>query len=146
MCINSMWTLKNTHAIREEQGMKFPVSRLSFLSVWVGIAGPHQLNSCQNFSLLKQINNIYNTHTHPQILSIQRKKLIPSTNSRHVTQGPTVLEGIKCSHRYVLQSCSQKNYCMHAHTLDTRDAHALDTRDAHTYAKAAIERLLTITG
>ena len=24
---------------------------------WVGIAGPHQLNSCQNFSLLKQITN-----------------------------------------------------------------------------------------
>ena len=24
---------------------------------WVGIAGSHQLNSCQNFNLLKQINN-----------------------------------------------------------------------------------------
>ena len=24
---------------------------------WVGIAGPHQLNSCQNFNLLKQITN-----------------------------------------------------------------------------------------
>ena len=37
--------------------MNFPVLWLSFVSVWVGIAGPHQLNSCQNFNLLKQINN-----------------------------------------------------------------------------------------
>ena len=37
--------------------MKFPVLWLSFVSVWAGIAGPHQLNSCQNLNLLKQINN-----------------------------------------------------------------------------------------
>ena len=37
--------------------MKFPVLwPLSFVSVWVGLAGPH-LNSRQNFHLLKQINN-----------------------------------------------------------------------------------------
>ena len=28
-----------------------------YMGGWVGIAGPHQLNSCQNFNLLKQINN-----------------------------------------------------------------------------------------
>ena len=38
--------------------MKFPVLWLSFVSIWVGgIAGPHQLYSCQYFNLLEQINN-----------------------------------------------------------------------------------------
>ena len=37
--------------------MKFPVLWLSFVSVWVGITGPHQLRSCQNLNLLKQINS-----------------------------------------------------------------------------------------
>ena len=36
--------------------MKFPVLWLSFVNVWVGIAGPHQLNCNQNLTLLKQIN------------------------------------------------------------------------------------------
>ena len=29
---------------------------LSFVSVWVGTAGPYQLNSCQNLNLFKQVN------------------------------------------------------------------------------------------
>ena len=38
--------------------MKLPVLWLSFVSIWVGgIAGPHQLYSCQYFNLLEQITN-----------------------------------------------------------------------------------------
>ena len=44
--------------------MNFLVLWLSCVSVtiyrWVGIGSPHQLNSCQNFNLLKQINNKQN--------------------------------------------------------------------------------------
>ena len=37
--------------------MKFPVLWLSFACLWVGTEGPHHLNGCQNFNLLRQTNN-----------------------------------------------------------------------------------------
>ena len=58
--------------------MKFPVIWLPFVTVPVGgyIAGPHQLNSCQNFNLREQISNKQtNKHTlgfQPQIPAIQK--------------------------------------------------------------------------
>ena len=59
--------------------MKFPVLWLSFVSVWVGIAGPHQLNSCQNLNLLKQINNKQtNKQTNKMTLSQAQTIFMPA--------------------------------------------------------------------
>jgi len=50
-----MWTLKNSHTIREEQ---FPWLWLSFVNAWVGMGGPHKLIARKTSTgLLKQIND-----------------------------------------------------------------------------------------
>ena len=58
MFISAPWDVKEpTHYSRrvgdEVPGVDCPLCVYG----WVGIAGPHQLNSWQNFNLLKQINN-----------------------------------------------------------------------------------------
>ena len=60
MFISSLWDVKEPTHYSRRVGDEFPgvVAVLCEHMVWVGVAGPHQLNSCQYFNLLKQINNI----------------------------------------------------------------------------------------
>ena len=56
----SLWDFKEPTHNSRRVGDEVPgVVAVLWLCVygWVGIAGPHHLNSCHNFNLLKQINN-----------------------------------------------------------------------------------------
>lgn len=62
--------------------MKFPTLCLSFVNVWVGMASPHKLNSCQNLNLLKQIilqTNKANIHSHVLFLVTSELKTYSPT-------------------------------------------------------------------
>ena len=57
MFISSLWDVKEPTLYSRRVGDEFPgvVAVLcEYMGGWVGIAGPNQLNSCQNFNLLKQ--------------------------------------------------------------------------------------------
>ena len=87
--------------------MKFPVMWLPFVTVPVGgyIAGPHQLNSCQNFNLHEQISNKQtNKHTlgfQPQIPAIQKTHCYGDVTS-HFTP--------LCFSKKASVSCTSFNY------------------------------------
>ena len=58
MFISSLWDVKKPTHFSRRVGDEVPgVVAVLCKYMGVSIAGPHQLNSCQNFNLLKQINN-----------------------------------------------------------------------------------------
>ena len=56
MFTSLMWDVKEPAHYSRRVWHEVP-GVVTVLCVSVGIAGPHQLNSCQNFDVLKQINN-----------------------------------------------------------------------------------------
>ena len=62
MFISSQWDVKEPTHYSRRVGNEVPgvVAVLcECMGGWVGIAGPHQLNSCQNFNLLKQTSTAF---------------------------------------------------------------------------------------
>ena len=60
MFICSLWDVKEPTHYSRRVGDEVPgvvAALCEYMDGWVGLAGPHQLNSCRNFNLLKQINN-----------------------------------------------------------------------------------------
>ena len=61
MFISSLWDVKKptlySRRVGDEVHRVVAVLCEYMGGAWVGIAGPHQLNSCEYFNLLEQINN-----------------------------------------------------------------------------------------